>query len=562
MGERHRTHRYSKWLVSVLVAIALLSIAGSTVGYAEPANPTPDAGASEDGYEPTGLPDSCVTDGDLSSGAVVEGGTDAADGDDAVDEAEDSDGDDVYGTIQAAVDQVNASSVVCVLSDTYREQITISQNITLIAPDGASLVGSTFSNDSIGIEFEGSTPAPHVIGIRIAEFDVGIDARETSHDWLLRNVTVEHARIGVEARRSGGDWRILDSRIHNTTENGVSAWSTTGEWLVKNTTISESDNGLMAVSSSGDWRLENVTFDSYFDDAVGAFEASGDWTFRNVTIRDSPGSQCFSNGVGAEHTSGNWSVIDTQISNSSCAGLSALNSSGAWVIRNSTIHRGQIGVYARYSSGDWTIERASISQAISGVSAPDSSGNWTVHDVTFSHTGQAVAARRSGGNWLVRSSVIGAAAGGIVARKTSGQWAIHNTSFLVDDPEGITAIDAQQSGNATRNWWGTPAGPDTDECVGNVSCDPWLLAPPGPDSPVRGELPPIVGSDPPTDPDGDGRYEDTNGDGEFGIVDVQLLFANRHSKVVRNTPTVFDFNGDGGFGIGDIQQLFVDFTES
>jgi PKD repeat protein len=63
----------------------------------------------------------------------------------------------------------------------------------------------------------------------------------------------------------------------------------------------------------------------------------------------------------------------------------------------------------------------------------------------------------------------------------------------------------------------------------------------------------------PTDPDGDGRYEDVNGDGKFDIVDVQAFFANRNSSAVQNNPNAFDFNGDGSVDSLDVQALFDEF---
>ncbi|SFK75726.1 Abnormal spindle-like microcephaly-assoc'd, ASPM-SPD-2-Hydin [Halogranum rubrum] len=62
----------------------------------------------------------------------------------------------------------------------------------------------------------------------------------------------------------------------------------------------------------------------------------------------------------------------------------------------------------------------------------------------------------------------------------------------------------------------------------------------------------------PTDPDGDGRYEDVNGNGEFNIVDVQALFQNYESDGVQNYPEAFDFNGNGEVNIVDVQALFIE----
>jgi hypothetical protein len=59
-----------------------------------------------------------------------------------------------------------------------------------------------------------------------------------------------------------------------------------------------------------------------------------------------------------------------------------------------------------------------------------------------------------------------------------------------------------------------------------------------------------------TDPDGDGAYEDVNGDGTFDVVDVNALYQHRDSSAVQNNPLLFDFDGDGQFGLADVTALF------
>jgi PKD repeat protein len=72
----------------------------------------------------------------------------------------------------------------------------------------------------------------------------------------------------------------------------------------------------------------------------------------------------------------------------------------------------------------------------------------------------------------------------------------------------------------------------------------------------------VVGNSdaPAQDPDGDGVYEDVNGDGSVDVLDVQTLFADRDGSVVQNSPEAFDFNGDGTFSLLDIQTLFAEET--
>ncbi|WP_144900800.1 PKD domain-containing protein [Halobellus captivus] len=69
----------------------------------------------------------------------------------------------------------------------------------------------------------------------------------------------------------------------------------------------------------------------------------------------------------------------------------------------------------------------------------------------------------------------------------------------------------------------------------------------------------VGGSEQPAqDLDGDGVYEDVNGDGTVDELDVQLLFAERNSGVVQGSPDAFDFNDDGEFDILDVQSLYYE----
>jgi hypothetical protein len=66
----------------------------------------------------------------------------------------------------------------------------------------------------------------------------------------------------------------------------------------------------------------------------------------------------------------------------------------------------------------------------------------------------------------------------------------------------------------------------------------------------------------PTDPDGDGTYEDVNGDGSVNVGDAQALFANTDDTEIQDNPEAFDFNDDGSVNVGDAQALFADGIEA
>ena len=64
------------------------------------------------------------------------------------------------------------------------------------------------------------------------------------------------------------------------------------------------------------------------------------------------------------------------------------------------------------------------------------------------------------------------------------------------------------------------------------------------------------GSDPPTDTDDDGRYDDTNGNGRADFADVVLYF-NQMSWIAENEPLeAFDYNGNGRVDFADVTWLF------
>jgi glucose/arabinose dehydrogenase len=77
----------------------------------------------------------------------------------------------------------------------------------------------------------------------------------------------------------------------------------------------------------------------------------------------------------------------------------------------------------------------------------------------------------------------------------------------------------------------------------------------GDDGNDGGGPPAVVGDSPPTDPDGDGLYEDVNGDGKVDHDDVVDLFHHFDEPAVQNNPDAYDFNGNGRLDFNDIVEL-------
>jgi hypothetical protein len=64
------------------------------------------------------------------------------------------------------------------------------------------------------------------------------------------------------------------------------------------------------------------------------------------------------------------------------------------------------------------------------------------------------------------------------------------------------------------------------------------------------------GTDAPSDLDGDGRYEDVDGDGSAGYDDVVTLFEAQLTGDVGTATGAFDFNDNGRADFDDVVTLF------
>jgi PKD repeat protein len=200
------------------------------------------------------------------------------------------------------------------------------------------------------------------------------------------------------------------------------------------------------------------------------------------------------------------------------------------------------GVYAPASRGDWTARNATVDSVVVGVYAPASRGDWTVRDGTVANASTA-------------PDVPDPAAGTLVyAANTTGAWAVHGTVLVGAERAAVNATGAALRGNATANWWGDPAGPAPGDCVGNVTCADPLAAQPG--GPLfEAPLPGTGGEGPPTDPDGDGRYEDVDGSGTADFDDaVALAFADA-SGLTGAQRAALDFDSDGDVDFDDAVSL-------
>jgi len=68
--------------------------------------------------------------------------------------------------------------------------------------------------------------------------------------------------------------------------------------------------------------------------------------------------------------------------------------------------------------------------------------------------------------------------------------------------------------------------------------------------------PPPIDGHQPKDLDGDGLFEDVNGDNSFNFGDVVFFFKNFDKPEIQDYLEFYDFNGDGSVNFGDVIALF------
>ncbi|WP_436909194.1 right-handed parallel beta-helix repeat-containing protein [Halosimplex marinum] len=440
------------------VALSLLMVV-SVVGAAAPAAGA-DGGPGETGHGPAAVD---AGHGPAAPDAVAPGigGPDTADtvtrSADTVVVDDDGTGD--AQTITQGVSEADDGDTVEVRPGTYEESVFVDANVRLVAPDGATLDGSSLSGENDAIRFAEGV-AVDVEGFTVTGYAVGVALpRRSPAAGTLRDLTVRDNVIGVDARGAGYDWTLADATVEGNDRVGVGAVGATGDWELADVTLR--DNGEEAVEAqgtTGDWAIADATVEG--NDAVGvrANAAEGDWSITDSVVRN--------NG-------------ESRSDNITEPGIAAGDATGDWVVSNTTVAGNDHGIDASGTSGAWSVVGSNVSantfrpeRGQSGVNirAIGATGDWSVHDTRIADSIVGIAAERSTGDWRVRHANVTGNAVGVLAADTGGAWTIHRTGITDNAVNGVDAEGASPAGDATRNWWGQASGPGPDQCVGNVDC--------------------------------------------------------------------------------------------
>lgn len=353
--------------------------------------------------------------------------------------------------------------------------------------------GYTISGDGTGIGIS-AEGSPVVRDLTIENFETGCYSFLPSNDITFENTVVSDTAVGID-----GDPRtnisIRDSIIK---DNDIGVGPTEG----LNITITESTlSGNESAVSTGLGNFMEVENSTVRDNGTGIEAGEGTFVDNTITSNDGYGFRLI--GLIAPTDLGTATIIGNDIQNNGGPGIEFTSSSGE--VRENTIAGNQSGIML-----------SGVDRDTFGDKTPD-------YQITKNNIE-------------------------------------NNTEFGVGNNSVVTAT-------ASCNYWGDPTGPvheenpfedpEGDEIDGDVEFIPWSVEPIRDGEAICSGGQPIGDfRNPPTDPDGDGLYEDINGDGESNIVDVQALFKNQENEVIQNNPSAFDFNGDGTVNVVDVQKLF------
>jgi parallel beta-helix repeat protein len=357
--------------------------------------------------------------------------------------------------------------------------------------------GHTLSGDGsgIGLLFDiGRDESAVVRNLRITNFGAGAAVGSPNGGITLTDVSVTDNSVGI---RGGPKGRIMlrDSVV---SDNGVGIGPGEGTRLsIVDSTLSGNEDEAVSTDVGHSTELKRSTVRNN-----GAGIDTGQGTFVDNSIIDNDGFGLRLIGLVAPTDLGSATIVGNEIRNNAGPGIEFTSSGG--VVRANEIAGNRIGI------------------ALLGV------------DDVFGDSAPEYA--------FTRNDIEG-----------NDEFGIQNAS--------------EQPVAATCNFWGDPTGPVAEESPseaptgdaldGDVEFVPWSV------EPVRGGDPTCLGgktigdlSGQPTDPDGDGHYEDIDGDGDVDVDDVEAMFANRGDDVLRDHPEAFDFNDDGTVDVVDIRTLF------
>jgi hypothetical protein len=390
-----------------------------------------------------------------------------------------------YTSIQNAVDNASDTARIEIEAGTYRQNVDVYKNVTIDAPNGATITNDSAIASHDGIKIAGNA-SPTVSGLTLTGWGNAINGYESTGDWAVVDTTITNVADGVDASYSSGDWQLTNTTIGSASEYGIVAVGTAGGQVVSASVIRESDRGISFSESTGDWRIEGTTIESTDSqgilttdsagdwvvtgttiattgrDGIVPYGSSGNWTVSSTTIRNSgdDGIDAYKSdtarirdvtitnvsneGIIIGDTDGDWIIEDTVVRQAGRIGINGeqLNASSDPIIRNTTVTGARRGIEMSNSQGDWRISDSTVTNiARSGVYASESMGGGTIQQLTVRNASDGIVFYNSSDDWTVADSTISRVSdNGLDVSYSSGDWQVRDTTIRNASRGGIVTV--------------------------------------------------------------------------------------------------------------------------
>lgn len=435
-----------------------------------------------------------------------------------------------YTSIQNAVDNATDGDQIRVEPGIYRQHTEISNNVTLYAPNGATIANTSAVASEYG-RFDARSgfqiygeATPTISGFTFTDWRWSISAGGSEGSWTVKNVDIDGGTCGVCAAGTPGNWTVTNSTITVWDgEASISGYDSTGAWRVKNSTIS--GGNLLASQSSGDLVIENTTF---VDAPTGASldDTTGHWrihssVFRGLseegieadgsqrgTIRETTITNIGDNGLDMETSEGPKLIANTTITDVGGRGIDLEDSTGDFTIKQTIINTtAEEGVDADGSTGTTMVSGLIVQNTNDhGLDYENTYGNWTIEDTVIDNTADhgvsaynqrhpstgvirnltvtnttnnGINFYNSSGEIAISDTAISDAGGwGIQASSSSGDWNVSNTTITDTSDSLVHAREITGAWQITRSRLLTKdtAVNATDSTEGNASYNYWEAA--------------------------------------------------------------------------------------
>lgn len=388
-------------------------------------------------------------------------------------------------TIGAAVAAAAPGDVIYVWPGVYKEMVTITQSVSLVAiPGSHTVIDATGLSNGIFINGMSAAPMPGVANVVVSGFDV-------------RNANFEGILVV-----NGSNITLTDNHVHgNDVSLDISAGTCPGQPAFETNEGDDCGEGIHLMAAD-----HSIVRESEIDHNAGG-----------ILISDETGPNQNNLITGNSVHDNPYDCGITLASHGPAPGVTATGPFGVWnntISHNSSFHNGTqlpgagagVGIFAPFpgttNTGNVVVGNDLYNNGLPGVtmhnhaSAPSPAPpvNMNNNEIVGNHisgngadTDDAATSGPTGINLFSTAPVTGTVISGndidneaiaIAYNVPSGQLNVH----FNDLPRSV-GIDNIGTGtvDATENWWNCPTGPGAGHCASvtgpNISTAPWLFTP-------------------------------------------------------------------------------------